>query len=108
MSNVIKDVSILTSIPEKTLNKLNEKVLYSICQTVQEDVLDEKDITELDLGLFKIYIKHSDGEVRYKLIPSPEMEKVINNTIKNKLNLLEDTLNDVLAKKILNVYKDIC
>ena len=109
MSNVIKDVSILTSIPEKTLLKLNDKVLYSICESIQEDCLAEKDITELDFGLFTIYIKHeSSDDIKFRVIFNSEAQKAITNTVNNKLNLLEDTLNDVLAKKLLNIYKDIC
>lgn len=109
MSNVIKDVSTLTSIPEKTLTKINDKVLYTICEAIEEDCLAEKDITELDFGLFTIYIKHeTSDDIRFRVIFSPEAQKAITNTVKNKLNLLEDTLNDVLAKKLLNIYKDIC
>jgi hypothetical protein len=105
---VIKDVSILTSIPEKTLTKLNEKVLFTICETIQEDMLADNPITELDFGLFTLYIKHEGSEVAYRIIPSSDMEKSITATIKNKMNLLEDTLNTVLANKFINIYKDIC
>lgn len=108
MSNILNDVSVLTSIPEKTLTKLNEKVLYSICEIIKEDVIAGKEISELDFGLFKVYVKHNEGEIKYKLIPSQATSKVIENTVNNKLNLLENTLNDVLAKKLLQVYKDIC
>ena len=108
MSNILNDVSVLTSIPEKTLIKLNEKVLYSICETIKEDVIAGKEISELDFGLFKIYIKPSEGEIKYKIIPSQSTSKYIENTVNNKLNLLENNLNDVLARKLLQVYKDIC
>ena len=36
-------------------------MIFSLCQAVEEDILDEKnltDITELDIGIGKLYIKH--------------------------------------------------
>ena len=39
--NVNKDLSALTTIPEKTLDKLNDKVLYVLCEGIQEDIKDE-------------------------------------------------------------------
>lgn len=108
MINIIQDVATLSTIPEKTLNKLNQKVIYAICQAVQEDVLAGKDISELDLGIGILFIKHDKGEIKYKFVPSEYLSKSVSNTVNNKLNLLEDTLNVSLAKKFIDVYKDLC
>ena len=34
--NAVKEVSTLSIIPEKTLNKLTDKVIYCICDSVAE------------------------------------------------------------------------
>jgi len=108
MNNVINELSTLTSIPEKTLNKLVEKLIYVSCEDVLENVLDEKPTSELDLGFGILYIKHSEGEIKYKFIPSEAFEKAINDTVTKKLNLMEKKLSDTLSKKFIEVYKDIC
>lgn len=108
MSNIIEDVSVLSTIPEKTLEKLLSKVYYCISDTLVEDIANEKDITELDIGIGVLYIRHIGEQVSYKFIPSENLEKVVNTTIIKKQNLLENVLNDSLAKKFMDVYKDLC
>lgn len=109
MSKINSDVSKLTTIPEKALDKLNDKILYCICDIIAEDRLQEKFISEFDFGLYKLYIKHDDKtQIKFKVIPSEELQRCIINTITKGQNLLEDTLNNALAKKFLEVYKDIC
>ena len=108
MSNVIKDVSTLTTIPEKTLNKLEQKFIYCICEQIQEDMLEEQEISELDIGLGTLYIKYADNQIKYKFIPNSELEKAVYNTVVKKLNLMEPTLNEALVKKFVDVYKDLC
>ena len=108
MTDTVKDVSILTTIPEKTLAKMFQKFIYCICQTVLEDITDEKEITELNIGLGTLYIKHDSNDIKYKFVPSNDLEKGVNLTVTKKLNLMENTLNTVLAKKFMNVYKDLC
>ena len=108
MSNIVEDVSKLTTIPEKTLNKLNQKFIYTICEQIQEDILQEKEMSELDIGLGTIYIKYVGDEIKYKFIPNQELEKAVYSTVVKKLNLMETVLNEALAKKFIDVYKDLC
>lgn len=110
MNNVSTDLSILTTIPEKTLDKLGEKILYVLCQSVQENVSDDKEISEFNFfNLFTLYIKHdASNEIKYRVVPSKEFEKAIEDTVNNKLNLLEDVVNDTLVKKFMNIHKEIC
>ena len=108
MSNIVEDVSKLTTIPEKTLNKLNQKIIYSICEQIQEDILQDKEMSELDIGLGILYIKYSDDQIKYKFIPNQELEKAVSSTVVKKLNLMETALNEALAKKFIDVYKDLC
>ena len=108
MSNIVEDVSKLTTIPEKTFSKLEHKVIYAICEQIQEDVLEEKTMSELDIGLGVLYIKHEGAEIKYKFIPNQTFEKAVYNTVVKKLNLMESALNDTLSKKVIEVYKDLC
>lgn len=110
MIDVNQDLSTLTTIPKKTLDKLNDKVMYCICQTIQEDILDGKTVSEFNFfDLFTLYIKYeTPGEIRYKIIPNENLEDNVTKTVKKKLNLFEDVLNTTLAKKFDEIYKNIC
>lgn len=108
MRNIVEDVSVLSTIPDKTLYKLLNKVLYCISDAVLDDINNDVPVSELDLGIGTLYIKHEDGEVAYKFIPSADFSKAVNSTVKNKQNLLSNTLDKALVKKFLEVYKDIC
>ena len=108
MSNIIEDVSKLTTIPEKSLVKLEQKFIYAICEQIQEDILADKEMSELDIGLGTLYIKYLGDEIKYKFIPNTNLEKAVYNTVVKKLNLMETALNEALAKKFIDVYKDLC
>ena len=108
MTNIIDDLSLLTTIPEKTITKLLKKEIYCICEAIEEDVLEGKDLSILNLGFGVLYIKHTENEVKYKFVPTNELQKAITNTIVNKKNILEDVLNASLAAKFMEVYKDLC
>ena len=108
MSNIVEDVSKLTTIPEKSLVKLEQKFIYAICEQIQEDILAYKEMSELDIGLGTLYIKYLGDEIKYKFIPNANLEKAVYNTVVKKLNLMETALNEALAKKFIDVYKDLC
>ena len=111
MKNIVTDLALLTTIPDKTLAKFFKKMIFSICQAVEEDILDEKnltDITELDIGIGKLYIKHVGADIKYKFEPSELLEKALLSTVVNKKNYLEKFLDRSLNKKFVEVYKDLC
>lgn len=108
MSNIVEDVSILTTIPEKSLVKLENKFIYAICEQIQEDILAEKEFSELDIGLGTLYIKYVGDQIKYKFVPNQTLEKAVYTTVVKKLNLMETALNESLVKKFIDVYKDLC
>lgn len=108
MTNIVKDVATLTTIPEKTLNKLSKKATYCICEAVAEDMLANNEISELFIGIGTLYIKNSDGVIKYHFEPSDSLDKAVVQTAINKMNPLESMLTDALHKKFSDVYKDLC
>lgn len=108
MTNIINDLALLTTIPEKSITKLLKKEIYCICEAVEEDILEDKDLSILNLGIGILYIKYKDNELKYKFVPSNELQKGLINTIVNKKNILENVLNASLAKKFTEIYKDLC
>ena len=111
MINIVNDLSILTTIPDKTLIKFFKKMVFCICEAVKEDLVDEnnpKEITELDIGIGKLYVKVVGTEVKYKFEPSEYLQKAMLATTTNKENPLPDFLDESLGRKFVDLYKEIC
>ena len=107
--NVIEDVSTLTTIAQKDIVKFLKKFIYAICCGINESDLSEEDITEADIGIGTIYIKHDkSSDISYKFVPCKYLQKSIENTLKDGKSPFEDDLNSALVNKFTNVYKDLC
>lgn len=107
MTDIVKDVSTITTIPYDTLNKLNDKVLWSICNSIYESKLNNEEFYELDLGFGTLIIADQDESIRYKFIPSAKLEKSVISVIKDNKNPLQNNLENSLKNKIINTYKTI-
>lgn len=107
MINIIKDTAIITTIPEKSLKKLVDKVIYCINEAVVEARLTKQSLVELDVGIGTLLIKLEDESIRYKFVPGQKLEESVKNTFINKQNLLEDALDASLVNKLTNIYKDL-
>lgn len=107
MENLIKDVSTLTTIPEKSLNKLMDKTYWCISNEVVESLKQDSNVIEIDIGIGELYIKVVDDTIQYKFIPSAKLNDTVKNTVINKRNVLEDTLEKTLINKIVDTYKDL-
>lgn len=101
--DLIKDVAVLTTIPEKTLKKLSTKAIYCINDAVVDAAGEPADI---DIGIGTLSISVVNDKVVYKFVPSKEFEESIKNSVINEQNLLEDALEASLVDKITNVYKE--
>lgn len=107
MSNLNEKLSILTTIPEKSLSKLTEKSYYVVSDIILEDIMNDKDVSEIDIGIGTIIIQHSGDSIKYKFIPSKNLDITIKSTIINKKNTLEYILEQTLKDKVTNTYKDL-
>lgn len=110
MIDVVKDMSTLTTIPEKTLHKFYRKMAFCICEGVEESILaGDESITCFDIGIGILYVKHDNpGNIKYHFEPNDFLNKAMSQTVLSGENILEDTLNDALSKKFMEVYKDLC
>lgn len=105
--NIIEDVSKLTTIPEVALNKICEKIEWCICDSVQEMKMAKEDNIILNIGIGKIEIIDEDDVIRYRFIPSTNLESSVKETILNHQNPIQINTEKMLKNKILNTYKDI-
>lgn len=108
MINMVEDLEILTTIPASTLKKLMTKEVYCIANAVEESMLSNEDISEVDIGIGTLYIKHVDNEIKYKFVPSAKLNDAVKSTVVNKKNVLVDVLEPSLVNNFKTVYKDLC
>lgn len=107
MINIVKDTSVLTTIPEKAIKKIIDKMIYSINEAIVEARITGDDIVEMDIGLGTLFIRLEDDSIQYKFIPGEKLEETVKNSFINKQNLLEDALDTSLVNKMTNIYKDL-
>ena len=107
MNKIIEDLSKITTIPETALTKLAEKAVWCICDSFEESILENLEVTEIDLGVGCLQISNCDENIVYRFIPSEILEKSLIDISLNNKNPLQLTLEKTLANKIINTYKDI-
>ncbi len=104
-SSLKKDLSTLTTINESTLSKMTSKIVWCITDAVCKSVYARDDSTVVDIGIGKLTIKFDNNQVRYKFVPSKELEESVANAVLTERNPLVDALESSLVDKMTNVYK---
>lgn len=103
--NLLKHES--AGLTAKDLDKLAKLVELDIIDNVVETVQAKKDITEISLSFGTLYIKYSDGDIKFKLVPSEEFKKQISECVAAGTSALDAKLNDALVARINHIYKDL-
>ena len=107
MESLVNDLAVLTTIPVNSLQKLKEKEIYLICNSVEESILRKNEITEINIGIGILTISLEGGFIAYKFTPSSKLEKSLVSTVINKKNPLTNILEEALANRIVKTYKDM-
>jgi hypothetical protein len=105
--NIIENTSVLTTVPEKAIKKIIDKMIYAIAEAVVEVRLTNQETLELDIGLGILFIMFEDDSIKYKFVPGEKLEETVKNSFINQQNLLEDALESSLKSKLTNIYKDL-
>lgn len=107
MTNLIKDVSAITNINEKLLNKIVDIAIYCINDAVEESVLNKECITQVDIGIGTLSILASNNELKFKFIPNAKLRESVISTIKNEENTIDKVVESNIVEKLTKLYKDI-
>lgn len=105
--DILDNISTLTSVNRKALNKLSDVTSYCIVDAVHETNLKFDKITEVDIGIGIIKIKIDGDNVKFAFIPSAKLEEGIINSILNRENVLDIALENNLKDKLVNTYKEL-
>ena len=104
--NIIEDLSTLTTIPVKTLERLTERLSWCLCNALQEALLKKELTVEANVGFGTISFGLEDDVLRYKFIPSPVLEESLRKLLLEGENPLVMTVEKTLATRVVKTYKD--
>lgn len=107
MIDVIDDVSKLSSIPDKALNKLVILAMFSILEGLQEMAIQGQPSCEFDIGLGILILNTENNLIKFKFKPSAKLSENIINTLRNKENSLMVDFENSFVKKIESLYKEL-
>ena len=107
MNNMIEDISKLTTIQKEYLDSLIVKSEWCICSYIENTILNKENITKIDIGIGSLSILVEDNTIKYKFIPSKELESAIRTTVIDDKNPLKFKLEKTLVDKITNIYKEL-
>lgn len=106
MIDLVSDLSKLSTIPEKDLNKLLKLILFSICDGVVDAKLNNKNEEEFDVGIGRLILRFEDNQIIYKFIPSISLESAVKDSYINDKNYLQDLIEKAASTKFYSLYKD--
>lgn len=101
------DLSIVTTIPKLTLEKLNQNAICCITSFVAESLLDEETITNIDIGIGILTIKVEDNCVKYSFTPNSMLENQITDSVLYGDVPIIKKLEDSIVNKIVHTYKEL-
>lgn len=107
MANLLEDVSTLTGVTEKTLEKLINVSNYCIGHSVHETLCQKQDVTTIDIGIGELVIRVIDEGIQYRFVPSVALEKSLVQTVVGKTSPMIVQLENKLQDKIDKAYKEV-
>ena len=107
MSNILKDITTLTDVPENTLKKFIPIINACIGHSVHEGICMQTESIEIDLEIGKLCIRVDSVGIKYKFVPSKELEKLLVTTVTTNTSPILATLECNLQQKIERAYKEL-
>lgn len=98
------DISKITGIPKLSLDKLSDRACFCIAHAVLESQIEGNNLSDIDIGIGRLYIKLIDNELKYKFIPSNHLDELISVSIKSKSSPVVSELDKLLKERIENTY----
>lgn len=105
--DLLKNLSVITSIPESSLTKLTDKINWCICDNLYQTIQSHDITTDINLGFGILTVNNNSDSISYRFKPSAELEEAIKSVILDNVNPLKVTLEKNLINRITNTYKDI-
>lgn len=107
MNVLTSDLSMITDIPKLTLDKLLNIAAQSISSTFYDAIKNKESTCSIDIGIGRLYIKADNDTIKYKFIPSKELDNLNMRVITAHENPLVVAVDSSLKDKILNTYRGL-
>lgn len=105
--NLVKDLSIVTSVPAHLLDRMAELSSAIIAHDALEAVKQQENVS-IDLGFGSLCLKVvADESIVWKFIPSKSLETILVEAVDSHKDLLIEKAEQSLSTKIANAYKDL-
>lgn len=104
MESLVNDLSAITETRRRVFEKLSQNANYCICDYLEKTVLNNEKVCNVDIGIGTLLIGIDDGVVRYKFIPSQELERCIVSTLENQQNVLVSVVDKQLVSQLNKLY----
>lgn len=109
-NKIIKDLSILTNIPEYIINKMEEILEKEIQKEIYDAVIfSKKEYINIDLGIGRLIVNVdiNKGSLTYDFIPSKSLENGIIQSLRYEENPIIESVEKNLKNKVLSFYKEL-
>ena len=107
MTNIIDDISTLTTIPKTTIENLMDVEAVAISHCVYESLCNELCETDVDIGIGILHISYVGDEIKLKLDPSPKFTNLLVLCSMKDTDPLTLKIDTSLRAKIDRIYKDL-
>lgn len=107
MIRLIEDVSTLSGISEVTLRKLIKLSNYSVGHALHESLKQKEEFLTIDIGIGELQVKAKDDVIRYKFIPSEELDTLLGSTVVTGRSPVAVKVEENLQEKINKAYKEL-
>lgn len=104
---LLKDLYILTDVQENILQKFVPLAEYCIAHDVHESMCFRQELAEIDIGIGTLVVKVDEDSIRYKFIPSENLEKMMIEMVKTHKSPILSKLETNLQTKIEKAYKEL-
>lgn len=106
-SNLMDDLSSLTCINLDTISRLVDLSGDCICHSVADSIKSKENGTEINIGIGTIHILIEEDKIKYKFIPSEELERKVCTVAHTKKSPLVKRVEKSLVRSIERTYKDL-
>lgn len=107
MHSLLEDLSVLTTVGHVYFKQLASKVVSIISHDVAESIRSKDQVTSVDTGIGELRIANIDGEIHYKFIPSPKLDRAVRKTYETRESQLNIDIDVELGERITKTYKDL-
>lgn len=103
--NTLTDLGAVTKIPNKYIDDIFEKLTLCIGSEIHDALLRQEKSLVLGIGIGTLSIDLVD--MQCKFIPSRSLKAVIKKSLTEKIDPLEEALEEALVQKLEAIYKEV-